>query len=100
MSVDSHPSRKPAAPKKPPATSTTEGTCNKVHSSGQDGVPYGFRHEINVKPSHKSELAHHFKDAYTGGKGGAGHPGKEAPNEGSVSRASRPGDEKSDDSPG
>jgi hypothetical protein len=100
MAVDRHPSRKPAAPKKPPATSTTEGTCNKIHSSGQDGVPYGFRHELSVKPAHKSEMAHHFGNAYTGGKSGAGHPGKEHPQEGKASRAKRPGDEKANDEPG
>lgn len=84
MSVDKHPSRKPALPRKPPATSTTDGHKNVMHSgSGQAGVPYGFRHEVNVKPSHKSEMKHHFEDS------GAlpGHVG-------------RPGIEKANDEPG
>jgi hypothetical protein len=60
---------------KPPATSTTSGGKNKETHSGQTGVPYGFRHELSVKPSHKSEMAHHF-------------------------HAHRPGDEKANDEPG
>ena len=62
MAVSPHPSVKPGEPRKPKATSTTEGTMNKITHSGQDGVPYGFRHEVNVKPSHKSEREHDFHD--------------------------------------
>lgn len=72
MAVDQHPSRRPSPPRKPPATSTTDGTINKMKASasGQPGVEYGARHEVQVKNPAKSEMAHHF----------AGH-------------ASRPGDE-------
>lgn len=75
MAMSKHPSEKPAHPRKPPATSTTEGTCNKIHSSGQPGVPYGFRHELSVKPSHKSEMAAHFHDHKAGDERGNDEPG-------------------------
>jgi hypothetical protein len=84
MSVDTHPSRKPSPPRKPPATSTTSGEANKETHSGQAGVPYGFRHEINVKNPNRSEMAAHFASS------------KEAPNEPAsrkAQKASRPGDE-------
>jgi hypothetical protein len=86
MAVDKHPSRKPSPPRKPPATSTTAGTINKIpegSGSGQAGVSYGFHHELNIHPSHKSEMAHHF----------APSAGREQPQEGTVSRAHKPGDE-------
>ncbi len=82
MAVDKHPSRAPAKPYKPPATSTTSGTVNKVEASGQGSVPYGFRHEIQVKNPNRSEMAAHFTS-----KG-------EAPNEGTAAKAAKPGDEK------
>lgn len=65
MAVSKHPSVKPSAPRKPPATSTTAGTVNKIpsHEGTRDGGgTYGFKHEVNVKPSHKSERAHDFHD--------------------------------------
>lgn len=102
MAVDKHPSRAPSPPRKPPATSTTAGTINKIpcdSGSGQAGVEYGFRHELSVKPPHKSEMSGHFQD-WTESEGRAPRAGKEHPNEGGVSRASRPGDENSADEPG
>ncbi len=98
MSVDKHPSRMPSPPRKPPATSTTDGTCNKMHASasGQSGVEYGFRHEIKTMNPAKSEMAHHF----TSSEGRAPRAGKEQPEEGPRGRASRPGDENSADEPG
>jgi len=85
MAVDVHPSRRPSPPRKPPATSTTAGTINKMkeRDSGQPGVEYGARHEVQVKNPNSSEMAHHF----------AARAGREQPQEGSVSRASKPGDE-------
>ena len=104
MAVDVHPSRRPSEPRVPPATSTTSGTINKGgHSdSGQEGVEYGFRHELQVKPPHVSEMAHHFHDAFTGGKHGGKKPGKEEPQEGphKGEHAGKPGDEKGNDEPG
>jgi hypothetical protein len=90
MAVDPHPSRRPSPPRKPPSTSTTAGTMNKMpaSASGQEGVEYGARHELRVG-SGKSEMSHHF----TSSEGRAKSPGREQPNEGSVSRASKPGDE-------
>lgn len=94
MAVDKHPSRAPALPKKPPATSTTSGSINKIPAhlgSAQGGGDYGFRHELSVKPAAKSEMSAHFYS--TGADGSAGKVGKEAPNEGTVSRASKVGSE-------
>lgn len=83
MAVSPHPSVKPSKPYKPPATSTTQGTINKIdgNASGQHGVHYGFRHEISVKNPNRSEMAAHFTSH------------KEGSNEGSTSRASKPGSE-------
>ena len=103
MSVDKHPSRRPSPPRKPPATSTTAGTINKIpcnKGSGQAGVEYGFRHELSVKSSSKSEMAHHFRDGMGSSEGKAPRAGKEQPQEGTVSKAKRPGEEKSNDEPG
>lgn len=88
MAVDQHPSRRPSPPRKPPATSTTAGTVNKMpaSASGQAGVEYGARHELKTMGG-KSEFAHHF----TSSDGRAKSPGREQPNEGTVSRASKPG---------
>jgi hypothetical protein len=55
---------------------------NKVEASGQGSVPYGFRHEIQVKNPNRSEMAAHFTS-----KG-------EAPNEGTAAKAAKPGGEK------
>jgi hypothetical protein len=74
MAVSKHPSEKTEAPRRPPATSTTSGGINKETHSGQEGVHYGFRHEVNVKPAHKSERAYDFH--YRGGDETKGdHPG-------------------------
>jgi hypothetical protein len=108
MAVDKHPSRRPSPPRKPPATSTTAGTINKIpcgDGSGQSGVDYGFRHEVNVKPSHKSERHYDFNEGMSMGsssEGRAPRPGKEQPQEGPKKgqRAGRPGDEKGNDEPG
>ncbi len=82
MAVDPHPSRRPSPPRKPPAVPPSVG------ASGQDGVGYGTHHKLKVMGG-KSEFAHHF----TGSDGRAKSPGREQSNEGSVSRASKPGDE-------
>lgn len=98
MAVDMHPSRRPSPPRKPPATSTTAGTINKMQEkdSGQAGVEYGARHELQVKSPNDSEMSHHF----TSSEGRAKSPGREAPNEGGKrERASRPGDENRSDEP-
>ena len=93
MAVDMHPSRRPTPPAKPPATSTTAGTINKMKASdsGQKGVEYGARHELHVKDPNSSEMSDHFH---------ASKPGKEHPNEGMASKAMRPGDERGNDEPG
>lgn len=91
MAVDQHPSRRPSPPRKPPATSTTAGTANKMpaSASGQAGVEYGARHQLQVKGG-KSEMSHHF----TSSDGRAPRAGKEQPQEGGkATRASEPGDE-------
>ena len=82
MAVDKHPSRKPTPPMKPPATSVTSGGMNKETNSGQAGVHYGFRHELEVKNPNRSEMSAHFTQT------------KEASNEGTASKAHKPGDEK------
>jgi len=91
MAVDQHPSRRPSPPRKPPATSTTDGTINKMResASGQPGVEYGARHELRTMNPAKSEMAHHFGSS----EGRAPRAGREQPNEGKASRASKPGDE-------
>ncbi len=89
MAVDKHPSRAPAKPYKPPATSTTSGTKNKIeHGSGQCDVEYGFRHELQVKNPNRSEMSSHFTSK------------SESPNEGSVSKAGHVGDTKKSGEPG
>lgn len=70
MAVDKHPSRKPTPPFKPPATSTTSGGMNKETHSGQEGVPYGFRHELSVKNPNRSEMAAHFTATHEGSNEG------------------------------
>lgn len=79
MAVESS-SIKPSAPKKPPAVKPTVG------ESGQPGVSYGDTRSISVHGG-KSEFSHHF----TGGDGKAGQAGKEHSNEGSDSKAGKPG---------
>lgn len=102
MAVDKHPSRKPGAPRVPPATSTTAGTMNKIphgSGSGQEGVSYGFHHEIGQHKDHHGTMNHHFHD-----HGHAVHPHgatKAHHMEGKTSgKSPRPGDQKHDDEPG
>lgn len=66
---------KPTAPRKPPAVAPTKG------ESGQPGVAYGDLRNLKTKDPNASEMAHHF----------AGIAGKEHSNEGSVSKAGKPG---------
>ena len=75
MAVEKQSSIKPAAPKKPPAVAPTVGM------SGQPGVGYGDLRTLKVKDPTKSEFAAHF----------AGSPGGEKSNEGSDSKAGKPG---------
>jgi hypothetical protein len=63
---------KPTAPRKPPTVVPTKG------ESGQDGVPYGHNHVLSVKNPNASEMSAHFA-------------GKEQSNEGTVSKAGKPG---------
>lgn len=83
MAVDVHPSRRPSPPRKPPAVEPGRG------ESGQPGVPYGAHQTLKVKSPNASEMSHHF----TGSDGHAKKAGREEPQEGSTSRASKPGDE-------
>ena len=100
MAVDKHPSRHPSPPRTMPASGP--GAPPKLQAeihegSGQHGVPYGFKHELQVKPAHKSEMAHHFHDHK------AKHTGREEANEPPshhAGKVGRPGDEKHDDSAG
>lgn len=71
---------KPSAPKKPPAVAPTKG------ESGQPGVAYGDHRVMSVE-SGKSEFSHHF----TGSDGKASSPGREHSNEGTDSKAGKPG---------
>jgi len=111
MAVDMHPSRRPMPPAKPPASSTTQGTIDKMKgsgASGQAGVEYGFRHELQVHGD-STTMAHHFNNF--GGKihpksadkpihSSATHNG-EAHMEGKMKgKAMRPGDERGNDEPG
>jgi len=75
MAVESSASIKPSPPRKPPSVAPTVG------ESGQAGVPYGALHNLHVKDPNASEMAHHFAPA----------AGKEQSNEGSVSKAGKPG---------
>ena len=97
MAVDKHPSRRPTPPRKPPATSTTDGQPNTVSKTGTgDGMmEYGSRNgkDLRVVAGHGSERAHDFH-GWTASGGKAPSPGKESPNEGTVSRAKPPGDNK------
>lgn len=55
------PSQKPALPRKPPATSTTEGTVNTIGGANQQaGVEYGAKHRA-LKVCTTSERAGDFK---------------------------------------
>jgi hypothetical protein len=85
MAVSPHPSVKPGKPVKPPAVAPTVG------ESGQPHVGYGAPHKLHVKPSHISEMSHHF----------AAHAGHEQHQEGPKKGAhiGRPGDENKADEP-
>lgn len=67
---------KPSAPRKPPAVAPTKG------ESGQAGVAYGDLRNLHVKDPNASEMSHHFS---------AGKAGKEQSNEGTDSKAGKPG---------
>lgn len=55
------PSQKPSLPRKPPATSTTEGTVNTIGGANQqDGVEYGAKHR-SLKVCTGSERSGDFK---------------------------------------
>jgi hypothetical protein len=72
---------KPTAPRKPPAVEPTKG------ESGQPGVKYGDLRPLKIGNPAKSEMAHHF----TAHDGSGGKAGKEMSNEGSASKAGKPG---------
>lgn len=95
MAVDQHPSRKPSPPKKPPATSTTDGSPNTIQKTGTGGADmnYGSRNgrALDIKPSHKSERSHDFSPGSADGS--ARSPGKAQSQEGPSGKASKPGDE-------
>lgn len=105
MAVDQHPSRRPSPPRKPPATSTTDGQPNTVGKTGTGGAPmeYGSRNgkDLRVTAGYGTEMAHHFQGTGTKEKS-APHAGKAHPNEGphKGEKAHRPGDEKRNDEPG
>lgn len=82
MAVDTHPSRRPSPPRKPPAAAPTVGV------SGQPGVGYGTHHKVKTMGG-KSEFAHHFGSS----EGRAPKAGREQSQEGPKGRASKPGDE-------
>jgi hypothetical protein len=98
MAVDQHPSRKPSPPRKPPATSTTDGQANTVSKTRTGGadMEYGSRNgkDLRIAAPHKSERAHDFRDFGTHVDGSAPKAGKEQSNEGTVSKAKHPGDQK------
>lgn len=104
MAIDKHPSRMPSPPRKPPATSTTDGQANTVSKTmtGDGMMEYGSRNgkDLRVTKGYGTERAGDFK-SFTSSDGKAPRPGKEASNEGGrKERASRPGDENSSDEPG
>ena len=103
MAVERHPSRKPTPPRKPPATSTTDGQPNTVGKTmtGDGWMEYGSRNgkhlRLKVVHDHGSERGHDFRDhgeAMGFSEGKAPSPGREHSNEGTVSRAKPPGDNK------
>lgn len=65
MAVDQHPSRKPSPPRKPPATSTTDGQPNTVGrtETGDGTMQYGSRNGKNMRLNivNGSERASDFK---------------------------------------
>lgn len=103
MAVDKHPSRRPSPPRKPPATSTTDGQPNTVGRTmtGDGWMEYGSRNgkNMNLKVVHDHGSERH-SDFMGFSEGKAPKAGKEHPNEGTTSRAKRPGDEKHNDEPG
>ena len=96
MAVDQHPSRRPSPPRKPPATSTTDGQANTVSKTGtgMGQMEYGSRNgkDLRVTKGYGAERASDFMPCCVSGK--ASKAGSEAPNEGGKKvRASKPGDE-------
>jgi hypothetical protein len=103
MAVDVHPSRKPGLPRKPPATSTTDGQPNTVSKTmtGAGMMEYGSRNgkDLRVTAGHGTDRASDFMPMGAN-SGKAPKAGKEASNEGPKGKASRPGSENSADEPG
>ena len=101
--VDVHPSRKPSPPRKPPATSTTDGQVNTVGKTmtGSGLMEYGSRNgkDLRVTKGYGTEMAHHFQGNGSSEKK-APRAGKEQSNEGPKGNAKRPGDEMGGDEPG
>jgi len=108
MAVDQHPSRRPSPPRKPPATSTTDGQPNTVAKTmqGWGEIEYGSRNgkDVRIVATGGGEMDHHFRDwTNRGTVKRAPSPGGEAADEPPgrhVGKAGRPGDEKSNDEPG
>ena len=106
MPVDVHPSRRPSPPRKPPATTTTDGQANTVSKTmqGWGEMEYGSRNggDLRLGADQGSERASDFK-AWSQSDGKARKAGHKSSNEGeekSEYKSSRPGDEKSSDEPG
>jgi len=102
MAVDKHPSRTPTPPRKPPATSTTDGQANTVGKTmtGSGWMEYGSRNgkDLRITKGFGTDRAHDFMPAGAAGK--APKAGKEQSQEGTVSKASRGGDQRGNDEPG
>ena len=103
MAVDKHPSRRPSPPRKPPATSTTDGQANTVSKTRTGGadMEYGSRNgkDLRIMAPHKSERHYDFKSMGSS-EGKAPKAGREESQEGPKGKASRPGDERGNDEPG
>ncbi len=108
MAVEVHPSRRPSPPKKPPATSTTDGQPNTVAKTmqGWGKMEYGSRNgkDVRIVADGGGEMGHHFRDFTNKGSiKDASSPGAEAADEPpgrKAGKVSRPGDEKGNDEPG
>jgi hypothetical protein len=106
MAVDIHPSRPPGLPRKPPATTTTDGQANTVSKTMQGWglMEYGSRNggDLKITGGSGSERANDFK-AYTASDGeapAAGAKQSQEPPGHKVGKVARPGDEKANGEPG
>jgi hypothetical protein len=103
MAVDTHPSRRPSPPRKPPATSTTDGQPNTVSKTmtGSGMMEYGSRNgkDLRVTAGHGTTRAGDFKDA-TFSERPAMKAGKEDMQEPKMTKAKKPGDERGSGEPG